>query len=194
MNIFQPVFRVMIFILFFISTSCFAQDLKKETNDKFPTYFSNDEMLLDKGNDAVIGLGLGLHRIKAGEAIGVYLSGIIPISNTNFGVYGRSELIRDKYKTGYFWSWKMSVGAGYYFNDDLIITTNVGKCFSNYSTCYFNFRHPTANDDDIDAIYYGFGFYYKEPIFNQNIEISFDWSPYQNYNGSSLYLGYAFKF
>lgn len=149
---------------------------------------------INTDNDALVAVGLGGHRIKGGEAWGMYLSGIVPIGESKWGVYGRGELIKDEYKTGPFWSWKMAVGPGYYFNENLIGLLNVGKCFSNYSTCYFNLRHPTANDDDIDAIYYGIGAFMKAPVIDGMIEISLDWSPYKSYNGSSLYLGYAFRF
>lgn len=165
-----------------------------ENSNDFNTYFITEEMELPKENNAIVAVGIGGHYIKAGSSVGVYLSGITPISSTNFGVYGRGELIRDKYKTGHFWSWKMDLGAGYYINERAITFISVGKCFSNYSTCYFNLRHPTANDDDIDAIYYGVGGYFKDPFFNNTFEISIDWSPYKNYNGSSLYFGYGFVF
>lgn len=171
-----------------------SKEIETGKSNKFDTYFMSDDMGLEDENNSIFAFGLGLHRIRAGEAIGAYISGAIPISNTNLNVYGRGELIKDEYKTGPFWSWNMAFGVGYYVSENFIPFLTVGKCFSNYSTCYFNLRHPTANDDDIDAIYYGIGTYFTEPIFKNTFEISIDWSPYKNYNGSSLYLGYAIKF
>ncbi|MFM2589896.1 hypothetical protein [Vibrio sp. TBV020] len=163
-------------------------------NDDFLSHLT-DEDFLSENNPSIVSFGLGAHRIKAGSANGLYLAGIKSIRNSNFGVYGRGELISDKYKTGHFWSWNMALGAGYYVSEDFIPVMTVGKCFSNYSTCYFNLRHPTANDDDIDAIYYGTGAYFKDVIFEHGVwEIMTDWSPYKGYDGMSLYLGYGFKF
>lgn len=183
-------------ITFLLSPTVASEEINMLSSDSnnFNTYLNNKDMELINGNDAIVAIGVGGHRIQAGQSIGVYLSGITPITNTNFGVYARGEIIRDEYKTGSFWSLNMAIGAGYYVHESIIPFVTVGKCFSNYSTCYFNFRHPTANDDDIDAIYYGFGTYLKEPIFNNTFEISIDWSPYKNYNGRTLYLGYGFRF
>lgn len=165
---------------------------KKQTNA--PTRFIDEPFNINVDNNSFVAFGLGGHKIRGGDAVGMYLSGITPISDSNWGVYGRGEIIKDLYKTGSFWSFKMAVGAGYYFNNDLIVTANIGKCFSNYSTCYFNLRQLNVNDDDIEAIYYGIGTYMKAPYINGLIELSVDWSPYKNYNGRSLYIGYAFRF
>ncbi|PKF51252.1 hypothetical protein AT251_05570 [Enterovibrio nigricans] len=168
-----------------------AGDLDK--ND-FDYEYLKDDAAIGQSNEAIFAFGLGLHRIKAGEALGAYVSGISPIANSDYGIFGRGEIINDKYKTGHFWSWKMAVGIGYYVEDYLVPYVNVSKCFSNYSTCYFNSRHPTANDDDIDAIYYGLGSFFKVPYLDNNLEISIDWSPYKGYDGASLYLGYGISF
>ncbi|KFK50455.1 hypothetical protein JS87_09765 [Vibrio vulnificus] len=157
-------------------------------------YLSKQESEIPNNNNSIIASGLGVHTIKAGEAVGWYLSGLKSISDTDFGVYMRGELISDKYKTGSFWSWNLSIGAGYYLNDDVIPYVSVGKCFSNYSTCYFNLRHPTQNDDDIDAIYYGGGAFIKEPFFNNYMELGANWSPYNGYNGLGIFLGYGVSF
>ncbi|WP_152559631.1 hypothetical protein [Vibrio sp. ER1A] len=145
-------------------------------------------------NEAIIGFGLGAHKIDKGAAGGGYISGVVPVDNTDLGIYGRGELINDRYKTGRFWSWKMAIGLAFYPSDKVIPHLEVGKCFSNYSTCYFNNREAGSASDDIDAIYYGAGVYIKEPLFNNYIEVSADWSPYKNYSGRSLYVGYGFGF
>ncbi|WP_158161079.1 hypothetical protein [Grimontia hollisae] len=178
----------------FICNVSFAKE--SDSQDLTPSFVNHivDNEILDTENDSILSFGVSSHRIKAGRANGFYVSGLIPIGDTDFGVYGRGNIISDKYKTGHFWSWNMAVGAGYYLNDSVIPLATVGKCFSNYSTCYFNTRHPTANDDDIDAIYYGLGAYIKDPFFNGMWEISGDWSPYKGYNGMSLYIGYGVKF
>ena len=149
---------------------------------------------LQQGNPAIVALGVGFNRIKAGQATGAYLSGMAPVSGTPLGVYGRAEIIRDKYKTGYFWSWNMAVGIGWYHFMAFTPFVSVGKCFSNYSTCYFNTRHPTANDDDIDAFYFGAGTYIKSPFKIGVFEIAFDWSPYKHYRGHAVYVGYGLTF
>ena len=149
---------------------------------------------LRQGNPAIVALGTGINRIKAGKAEGIYLSGMVPVSDTPLGIYGRSELIRDRYKTGYFWSWNMAVGLGLYRFQHVAPFVSVGKCFSNYSTCYFNMRHPTANDDDIDAIYFGAGTYIKSPFRIGVFELAFDWSFYKHYRGHAFYLGYGLTF
>lgn len=149
---------------------------------------------LQQGNPAMVALGVGFNRIKAGRATGAYLSGMAPVSDTPLGVYGRAEIIRDKYKTGYFWSWNMAVGIGWYHFMAFTPFVSVGKCFSNYSTCYFNTRHPTANDDDIDAFYFGAGTYIKSPFKIGVFEIAFDWSPYKHYRGRAFYVGYGLTF
>lgn len=149
---------------------------------------------LEQGNPAIVALGAGFNRIKAGKATGAYLSGMAPVSGTPLGVYGRSEIIRDKYKTGYFWSWNMAIGIGWYRFMAFTPFVSVGKCFSNYSTCYFNTRHPTANDDDIDAIYFGAGTYIKSPFKIGVFEIAFDWSAYKRYRGHAFYVGYGLTF
>ena len=156
--------------------------------------FTEERINLNYGRDAFVATGAGVHKTKAGDAVGMYLSGLVPIEKSNFGVYGRGELIRDQYKTGYFWAFNMATGVGYYLSDDVALISTIGKCFSNYSTCYFNSRHPTANDDDIDAIYYGFGTYFRPFSFDSTFEVSIDWSPYKGYNAMGLYLGYAFRF
>ncbi len=179
------------FLLFSLTLE--SKEIDSKT-DPFRPYFINENMELEVKHNAIIAFGVGGHSIRAGEAMGVYMSGIAPISNTNFNIYGRGELIRDKYKTGHFWSWNMAIGVGYHLNDHFTPFVSFGKCFSNYSTCYFNLRHPTANDDDIDAIYYGAGSYITEPLFNNSFEVAFDWSPYNNYGGKSIYFGYAIKF
>ncbi len=180
----------------------FASQPLAKTNSNFHDdavgfiYLSDEKAILTE-NPSVVSFGVGVHRIKAGDGVGAYLSGIKSIENSNFGVYGRGELISDKYKTGHFWSWNMALGVGYYVSENFIPVLTVGKCFSNYSTCYFNLRHPTANDDDIDAIYYGAGAYFKDPVFDETNgvwEVMLDWSPYKGYGGMSLYLGYGFKF
>lgn len=186
-----PLYILLMIALMFSQNS---NAVETQDPDGFKTYFVNEDMALQKGNDAIVGVGIGAHIIKAGQAMGIYLSGITPILNTNFGIYARAELIRDTYKTGHFWAWNTAIGAGYYINEKITTFITVGKCFSSYSTCYFNLRHPTANDDDIDAIYFGIGSYFKEPFFNKTLEVSLDWSPYKNYNGASLYLGYGFRF
>ncbi len=181
--------RILVFLLFILPFSTLA----KERNELY-SYLGEEDFLYES-NPSIISFGIGGHRIKAGDANGLYLGGIKSISNTDFGIYGRGELISDKYKTGHFWSWNMALGVGYYISPDYIPVVTVGKCFSNYSTCYFNTRHPTANDDDIDAFYYGAGMYFKDPIFDTGTwELMFDWSPYKNYNGTGLYFGYGFKF
>lgn len=149
---------------------------------------------LSMGNPAVVALGGGINRIKAGNATGIYLSGMVPVSSTPLGIYGRAEIIRDKYKTGYFWSWNTAVGVGLYHFQIFTPFVSVGKCFSSYSTCYFNKRHPTANDDDVDAIYFGAGAYIKSPFKVGVFEIAFDWSSYKHYRGRALYLGYGLTF
>lgn len=149
---------------------------------------------LSPGNPAIVALGIGINRIKAGNAEGLYLSGMAPVSGTPLGIYGRAEIIRDKYKTGYFWSWNTAVGVGLYRFRHFTPFVSVGKCFSNYSTCYFNTRHPTANDDDIDAIYFGAGTYIKSPFRIGVFELAFDWSFYKQYRGRALYLGYGLTF
>ncbi len=174
------------------SPTVIAKRTKKQKNA--PTRFIEEPFNINVDKNAFVAFGFGGHKIRGGDAIGMYLSGITPISDTNWGVYGRGEIIKDLYKTGDFWSFKMAVGAGYYFSNDFIVTANVGKCFSNYSTCYFNTRQLNVNDDDINAIYYGIGTFVKAPYLNGLIELAVDWSPYKNYHGRSLYIGYAFRF
>ena len=149
---------------------------------------------LSAGSPAIVALGVGVNRIKGGNAEGIYLSGMVPVSDTPLGVYGRSEVIRDRYKTGYFWSWNMAVGLGLYRFQHVTPFVSVGKCFSNNATCYFNTRHPTANADDTDAIYFGAGTYIKNPWHIGVFELAFDWSFYQHYRGRAFYLGYGLTF
>jgi len=84
---------------------------------------------LSLGNPAIVALGIGINRIKAGKAEGLYLSGMAPVGDTPLGVYGRSEIIRDKYKTGYFWAWHMAVGVGLYRSPRFTPFISVGRCF-----------------------------------------------------------------
>ncbi|MGR6831714.1 hypothetical protein [Aliivibrio wodanis] len=188
----QIVCKTCIFLFSFLVLSSLvnAEELKNKLD---LSYVSDDSMLLPE-NPSIVSFGIGSHRIKAGSANGAYMSGIKSIENSDFGIYGRGELIVDEYKTGHFWSWNMALGVGYYVSEDFVPIMTVGKCFSNYSTCYFNLRHPTANDDDIDALYYGAGAYFKDYIGGGTWEVMADWSPYKNYNGMSIYIGYGFKF
>lgn len=157
-------------------------------------YIDKASDFIPEDNLAIFSLGVGLNKTTNGEAFGFYVAGLGPISDSNFGIYGRGQLIADEYKTGTFWSWNMAVGGGYYFSKDFAVYATVGKCFSNYSTCYFNNRIEGQASDDIDSIYYGVGTYLPNPFFSGVWEVAFDWSPYKGYNGSALYLGYGFTF
>lgn len=158
------------------------------------SYLSGDESSVGNSNKSIVAIGTGMHSIDAGDAIGLYLSGITPIADSDFAVYGRGEMIADKYKTGTFWAWNFSVGAGYYINESVASYVSVGKCFSTYSTCFDNKRTPGVESPDIDAIYYGTGLYIKEPLFNNYVEIGYNWSPYKGYNGQAIFIGYGVGF
>ena len=144
-------------------------------------------------NPAIVAFGVGINRGTEGSAAGFYMSGMTPITRTPLGVYGRGEVIRDRYPDGHYWSWNMAIGLGLYRFKAFTPFVTVGKCFSSYSTCYFHTGHPTANDD-IDAIYYGGGAYINSPFPGGVFELSFDWSPYKKYHGRAFYLGYGFTF
>lgn len=166
-------------------------------NEEFElSYLTQEEHINIDSNshNSIVSGGMGFHSIKKGDAKGFYLSGITQISDSDFAAYMRGELISDKYKTGHFWSWNIALGLGYYIDEDLVPYVSFGKCFSNYSTCYFNLRHPTQNDDDIDALYYGGGVFFREPVFGNYIELGANWSPYKNYNGTGIFIGYGVGF
>ncbi|MGL5335432.1 MAG: hypothetical protein ACRC9R_04720 [Enterovibrio sp.] len=178
--------NIILVLLLIFSFPVYAKDFKFS--------YADESLKIEERNPAIVAVGLGINRIRAGEATGIYFSGLAPIGHSDIGVYGRGELISDKYKTGNFWSINTAIGIGYYFNDSAIVYTSFGKCFSNYSTCYFNSRQIDVNDDDIDAFYFGAGTFIKEKIWGNYIEVALDWSPYQGYNGRALYLGYGIKF
>ncbi|MGL4735331.1 MAG: hypothetical protein ACRCWB_09665 [Enterovibrio sp.] len=178
--------KIILVLLCIINIPAYAKD--------FNYSYTDESLKIEEKNPVIFAVGLGINRIRAGSASGIYFSGFVPIGYSDIGVYGRGELISDRYKTGNFWSINTAVGLGYYFSDNTIFHTSFGKCFSNYSTCYFNSRKVDVNDDDIDAFYYGIGTFIKEGIFNNYVEVALDWSPYQGYNGRTFYLGYGIKF
>ena len=160
-------------------------------------YLNNNATALSASNPAFVVLGGAYNRTTLGSAGGVYLSGITPISDTPIGIYGRAEIIRDRYNTNdtqqSYWSWHLALGAGYYFFNSITPYITVGKCFSNQSTCYANERAPTQRDD-VDAIYFGAGSYVKSPFSDGVFEFAFDWSSYKGYGSHAFYLGYGLKF
>ncbi|NUW70138.1 hypothetical protein [Vibrio coralliilyticus] len=151
-----------------------------------------------ENNNVIFGVGNGLHSTEGGEATGMYLSGVYPIGNTGFGVYGRVEYISDEYKTGQFQAFNVAAGAAWYLSSDIVSYISYGKCISSYLTCYFNDRNASDEpaSEDWEAHYIGLGTYVDIPgeVIPGMFEFAFDYSPYKGFGAKSFYIGYGVQF
>ena len=193
--------RILTFLIFFtfvakaVAEEYEYEEILIETDFNFK-YFSEKAKGLSL-KPTYIGVGLGGHKsIHGAEALGIYLSGFTQIAQSDFAIFGRGELIRDRNTASQtrIWAWKASVGIGYYASNGFAPYLSLGQCYPSEASCFYIPTPDGSIERDTDSIYLGLGTFFKDPLFGKMFEVSIDWSPYSNHNNRSLYIGYALVF